>query len=351
MTESVIKADYFPPRSNQKLAVELSVVDGQVLVCENSSIICSVPLADFKMSSALANLPREAELTDGAKLIVFLGQDITALEGSARQQKQSQFLTNLESHKPLWLASLVLVPVFIYFIVAVLIPMGARTVVAWLPSEVTTQIDNQTLYTLDKAMMAPSQLPLETQARVSALWNETVPKLTFEAVQLKLLFRHSESMKANAFALPGGTIVVTDDLVKLLEDEPNAMLAVLLHEIGHVHHQHGLQLAAESLASSLLLSYVFGDLEGIAEFFSGTALTLIQNGFSRDLEREADRFSTAQLSKLCLPPEAFATAIKKLSESHEGKAYDPGLLDQYFSSHPLADERIDKATQQGSDQH
>ena len=52
-------------------------------------------------------------------------------------------------------------------------------------------------------------------------------------------------------------MVVTDELVTLLADKPDALLAVLLHEAGHVQHQHGLKLLAQSTATTMLLALIF----------------------------------------------------------------------------------------------
>ena len=72
-----------------------------------------------------------------------------------------------------------------------------------------------------------------------------------------LELRRSEVVGANAFALPDGTIVVTDALVHLAENDEE-LLAVLAHEIGHVVHHHALRSVMQNSAVALLLAFALG---------------------------------------------------------------------------------------------
>ena len=89
-----------------------------------------------------------------------------------------------------------------------------------------------------------------------------------------------------------------------------------------------------------MLTYFFGDISGLAEYVSGTAVALLQNRFSRDLEREADDYSTTKLVELGISPQAFADAMTKLSSD---KDEESGFLQRYLSSHPLLEDRVRKA--------
>ncbi|MEJ2445529.1 MAG: DUF898 family protein [Exilibacterium sp.] len=163
--------------------------------------------------------------------------------------------------------------------------------------------------------------------------------------------------------------IVTDDLVKLLEQNPDAILSVLLHEIGHVEHQHSLKLVAQSMATSVF----FGDIEGAGEIIIGAGSSLLQNAFSRDMEAEADEFAFSRLIELGISPAVFADALQALIHAtnragssavgaqskepeqaetpsqSEGKSTgtsaednEPTLL-EYLSTHPLSRDRIETA--------
>ena len=140
--------------------------------------------------------------------------------------------------------------------------------------------------------------------------------------------------------------MVTDDLANLLADKPNALKAVLLHEMGHVVHQHSVRITAQSAASTIVLAVVFGDLEGVAEVALGTGASFAQQGFSRDMEREADTFALIQLESLGYSSNDFADAIEALQESHTSENEHLEKVNdflEYLSSHPSAQERIDNA--------
>jgi len=90
--------------------------------------------------------------------------------------------------------------------------------------------------------------------------------------------------------LPDGTIVFTDELVKLAE-RPEELIAVMLHEIGHVAHRHGTQSVMQSSLLVVMAMAFVGDTSGIAEVFMGMPIVMMQSAYSRDFEREADRFA------------------------------------------------------------
>src|SRR5690606_30236608 len=113
------------------------------------------------------------------------------------------------------------------------------------------------------------------------------------------------------------------------------LLAVMLHEIGHVEHRHSLQLVARSTAMSMLFALMFGDIEGAGELVLGAGSSLLQNSFSREMEREADHFALQQLQQLGIPPQAFANAMETLRHEHGGAAREQGSRWlEYLSTHP-----------------
>jgi Zn-dependent protease with chaperone function len=173
-------------------------------------------------------------------------------------------------------------------------------------------------------------------------------------------------MGANAMALPDGSIIVTDDIVTLMEQDPNALIAVLLHEIGHVEHQHSLKMVAQTTATTMLFAMMFGDINGAGELILGAGTGLLQTAFSRDMEREADEFSHQNLPKFDISPAAFADAMTLLVNSHSaafastddedgtdeessGEKNNSEIANslnhwlQYLSTHPDTQERIDTA--------
>jgi Zn-dependent protease with chaperone function len=156
----------------------------------------------------------------------------------------------------------------------------------------------------------------------------------YRELPLELVFRRGAG--PNAFALPDGTVVVTDELVELAKND-NEIMSVLAHEIGHVHHRHGLRMALESSTVLLLISTYFGDVTQLTTLSAALPGVYAQAHYSRDLETEADTFALDYLEKSGIPKKHFADIMRSLKK-FTGPDPKHGL--QYLSSHPPTDERI-----------
>ena len=190
--------------------------------------------------------------------------------------------------------------------------------------------------------MDESEISKERQQLHIEQWQHTLSQLNIADKGYNLNFRRSDEMGANAFALPNGTIVVTDELLVLIDNDSDLLRSILLHEIGHVEHKHSMRLIAETLVTSLAIDYFFGDMGGMIEFFGGITNTVVQNQFSQKLEWEADNFALDKIEALGGDRENFAVAMKKLAET----LGEESKLEGFMQSHPLMKERIENARQQ-----
>lgn len=142
----------------------------------------------------------------------------------------------------------------------------------------------------------------------------------------------------NAFALPGGRIIMTRKLVDAAQG-PAEIAGVLAHEIGHIHYRHAEAQLIRAMGVELLLQLVSGGGDSI----SGLAGLLAILRYSRDAEREADDYAQDMLIRADVDPmglKRFFEEIKKL-EGRQGS--DGGLLgtvSDMMSTHPVTDERI-----------
>ncbi|OGO76895.1 MAG: hypothetical protein A2203_05255 [Chromatiales bacterium RIFOXYA1_FULL_46_5] len=251
----------------------------------------------------------------------------------------------LETNKSLIVLSVIAVPILIWWLTTVGLPKAATALVPWIPVSVEESIGQQSMEVFDRTLLSDSELSPELQQSIRSQWQIALDQLQLSrGYQYQLHFRASKRLGANAFALPGGYLTITDELVNRLEQQPDAILAVLLHEVGHVEHRHGMKLAAQATASTIVMSVLFSDLEGITEAVLGTGTSLVQSAFSRDMERQADYFSTQALLKLNKSPRAFAEAMQALTKGQPKEELLPWL--EYLNSHPSTKERIEKATQQ-----
>jgi Zn-dependent protease with chaperone function len=138
----------------------------------------------------------------------------------------------------------------------------------------------------------------------------------------------------NAFALPGGSIVVYS---KILEDmeTPDQLAALLAHEYSHVQLKHSTRHIFRSLASSLLISIIIGDFSGATALILQNADNLRNLSYSRALESEADNNGLQILKANGIE----AAGMKALFEQLQ-KASDIEVM-EIVSTHPDLDKRIE----------
>lgn len=295
---------------------------------------------DLDYSAIIPGLPAELIMPDGAR---FIPDDVGYRWPGLKPE--AHIASWLETHWIAVFASVVILPLFIWMMVFKVIPAAASISVAFLPDAVAEQSGEQTLAILDRFYMEPSEVSEAQQAQIRQQWHQALDALNIPRENYRLNFR-SWDMGANAMALPNGDVILTDDIVGLMADHPEQLTAVMLHEIGHVEHQHSMKMLAQATATSMLFALMFGDIEGAGEMILGAGTSLMQSAFSRDMEREADAFAYSQLHKLGQSPSDFADAMSSLMHSHgrtESDSEDDNALGNYLSSHPAIQERINAA--------
>ncbi|MFM9436609.1 beta-barrel assembly-enhancing protease [Janthinobacterium sp. CG_23.3] len=132
----------------------------------------------------------------------------------------------------------------------------------------------------------------------------------------------------NAFAMPGGYVVVHSGLLQLAAN-PTELAAVLAHEVQHIEQRHSLKQMIGSLGWGALLSVTVGDVSAVAATLAHQAGALY---FSRDMEDEADRLGFQALLRANIKPDGMLSFFQKMAEAD---AKDGGaVLPAWISSHP-----------------
>lgn len=223
------------------------------------------------------------------------------------------------------------------------VPWAARGVVAALPHEADAAVGRIALQSVEGRWLKPSKLAAEERARIAAAFARMVAAAFPDAASrppYELRF-HASTIGPNAFALPGGTIVLTDELVVLLPGRDDAVLGVLAHELGHVRQRHGMRMLVQVSLLGAATSAIVGDFSTV---LAGVPALLGQMDYSRQAEREADAESVRLLKAAGLSPLAmieFFERVRVWRDSDEGKKRSGGVdLPIAFSSHPADEERV-----------
>jgi Zn-dependent protease with chaperone function len=222
------------------------------------------------------------------------------------------------------------------------LPWASDRLVARIPLSAEQPIGDQVMALVDKQWLSPSRLS-ETEQQA---WRHRFELMLASARSAgmrdlpehwQLHFRRgSGGLGANAFALPGEQMCVTDELLELLKDEPDAVLTILAHEAGHVRHRHGLRQGLRAGVVAAVAALWLGDYSSL---LNGLPVVLATNAYSRDHEREADAFARELARKGGVDPARVAIFFERLREKYGHSAESPLAI--AFSSHPAHQERID----------
>jgi Zn-dependent protease with chaperone function len=334
-------ADYFDGRSSKPNRVRLSVGAGVLQVqgvdADAPPLSLSLPTREVRWPERTRHGSRIAQLPGGASL-----HSLDSALWDAFVQAHVRSPGWVERSQQSWrvmMVSLVALSLLAVVFYVWGLPQLTRSVVPLIPRAVDAQIGQTVLEQLDARLLKPSQLPEEQKQRITArLELELRKSAATRDIRHRLVFRASR-IGPNAFALPDGTIVVTDELVHLASTE-DMVLGVLGHEWGHVLHRHAMRQVIQTGAVQMAISAAMGDY---ASVMVTAPVILASMGYSRDFEREADEESVRFMRGAGISPAVMADFFGLMRNWQEdkraksGKSMGIGIL----SSHPDDAERIE----------
>jgi predicted Zn-dependent protease len=138
----------------------------------------------------------------------------------------------------------------------------------------------------------------------------------------------------NAFALPGGYVVVFTGLMKKAESGEE-VAGVLSHELNHVLQRHGLERIVKSLGLMTAMAIVFGDQQGLVGMMKRFGVELLTLKFGREQESEADLTGLQLLQRAKIDPSGMIRFFERLSEKDEGRV-------EWLSTHPMSAARAER---------
>jgi Zn-dependent protease with chaperone function len=351
MNEMAI-ASYFDGRSACLHPANLSV-DAGLLRIAAPGIERSVALDTVKLAEPFARAPLVLRLPDGASCEVADGPDRRLLLDALGYRE-----SRVERWQARWPAALFALALLIAVLAAAYfkgIPALTERVAGALPPAVEVKLGQAALAGLEaRGLLAPSRLSDQRIAEVRALLPEVLP--AHPRMPTHVIVRDSKQLGANALALPDGTIIVTDAMVRLLSTSDNqfrpagraALQAVLAHEVGHIEHRHAARVMAASSLSAALSATLFGDFSAVA---AGLPAVISQMQYSRAMETDADDYAVAVLRSKGLSAAPLANALAALERQHPGEDQTPRWMKNtmgYLSTHPATRERIARLRARGA---
>ena len=346
----MIPATYFNGRDGKLHYVDLHFGRGVIDVVA-PEFIKRFQRRAARMREPFADAPCIVEFADGSRC------EVIETEARRKLMKAMPYRKSLvqRCQERWWgvvlaAAGMVLILLFAYFQG---IPWAADRMAARVPPAWEQKLGDQALEGLDKQLFKPTALTEERQQEAREIFAKLVP--ADARMPLKLVFRNSPEVGPNAFALPNGTVVVTDALIYqiagtgsgLTGELADQLAGVLAHEIGHVQGRHAMRRIVQGSMTGALSWGLFGDFSAVA---AGAPAMLLQLEYSRAMETEADGYAIVLLKQKGISPAALADLFESLEARHK-RTPQSGMpawmrhATDYMSTHPGSEARITRLRQ------
>ncbi|MBL0044206.1 MAG: M48 family metallopeptidase [Flavobacteriales bacterium] len=216
-----------------------------------------------------------------------------------------------------------------------LLPYVSERLAMALPPETDVRIGDAMFENMATTLAIDSPLSETLQAFADRLTISPSYKLKLHVVK---------DDQVNAFAMPGGHIVVYTGILDKMK-EPGELAALLAHEGTHVEKRHSTRGLARDLSGSLFLSLVLGDIGDVVGIAAKKGDELRGLNYSRDLETEADTVGIRRMYASGVHPIGMVKLLRLL----EREAQDMPEGMSFLSSHPLTKDRIATASNKAAE--
>lgn len=335
-----MQAKYFDGKNSKPHIVLVKEIPGgfQIVSFDNSSEISRFwELADIRTES----------FATGQKILLSYGDfphERLELTGEEAQHFMSAVLSNESpiksyQHKitranpvTLVLGSLTVLALVIYSYIFHISPYVGAQAVKLIPKAAEAKVG--------EVMYENMAFSMDIDDEKSALLLDFFKACGFKS-EYDIRFDYSESDMVNAFAVPGGQIVVFEGLIRETQNW-DELAALMGHELAHVNLRHSFKQLTRSITSYLLLSVLTGDVAGASSVVLENASQIHEMANSRAHEKEADMFGLTYLKESKIRPQAMVdlfTRFEELTDTDVDEKVEKSI--EYFSTHPLTNKRIE----------
>lgn len=308
---------WFDGKTSASLHVELHIDDAgdmSVLDVNTQLTIVQVPFSVVRVSSRVGNVPRYLYFPNGEKCETRQHELVDQWLHKYRPSFWHNLAHQLETHTYFVALTVVLVASFTWAVIVYGLPASARYIAYNLPQGVMDRAASETLDFLDTTQFEATRLDESIR---SQLLKDFAPAITqHKDLHINVIFRRGGAIGANAFALPDGTVVFTDEIVQLAKNN-DELVSVLAHEIGHVKYRHSLRSVIQGSVISFGVAMVTGDLSAASSLLAGLPVIMTNMSYSRDFEREADNNSLIFLDANKIERHHFVDLMERLTYQAE----------------------------------
>jgi len=325
---------YYDGISGRAHAVELRRVGTAHYAIEGDGVARGGALAMLRITPRLARVARTIELKDGARVLV--AHDAAIDDWFPQQGRFEAAIDRLEHHAYVVGAAILVCLATLTAGAIWGVPRAADAIALHIPAGVERTLGEEVLENLDRLGLKQTTLDADRRAALVKRFDALAADA---GGTYSLVFRDAPGVGANAFAIPGGTVVVTDQLVRKL-DEPREFDAVVAHEIGHQQRRHALRQTLRGSMVAIVAAFFAGDVSSAGTVVVAVPTFLLTSHYSREFEDEADRYAFDLLARHGESPHWFAEAMRVLQSEHPARGRSRVA---YLSSHPDTADRIAEA--------
>ena len=328
---SELSGFFYDGRTSDRHAVTVEFSEPGYIVLRELGALMRFPLREVEARPRLGGQPAIVELPGDARLEVADADTFFAALKAATGRRQWQHA--MESR---W-TTIVVIGLLTLGLGLFLYEQGIPTVAKWtasiMPAEIEEKLGRESLLSMDRSF-GPSALSQDRQQRIRAAMQEVVD-VVGEGDKYNLVFRGGKNVGPNAFTLPAGIIVFTDEFVRLASST-DELRTIMAHEVGHARNHHGLRMVLQKSLLAGLITVITGDIATAASIAIAIPKFLLEASYSREFEFEADAVAKEYLRATGKPLTLFADIMGRFEANRAEGADVPSIL----STHPATAERV-----------